>query len=273
MTIVSGTSDDETDALDRQTGDRETDFGFARVRAGDHGGLVGAVFDSVAERYDLMNDLMSGGLHRLWKRALIDRLDPRPGRRFLDIAGGTGDVALRILDRADQKTGGQTDSAFVTICDPNEPMLRIAGRRALDIGRVSDIARARAPAEALPFRSGIADGCTISFGLRNVTDRPKALAEMHRVLKIGGHFLCLEFSPAIAPALAPLYNAYSLHVLPWIGEIVTRDRESYQYLVESIRRFPDPENLADEMRNAGFGNVRYQSFSGGIVAIHSGWRL
>jgi len=259
------------DSASGRAGGREADFGFRRVDAREHAGLVGGVFASVASRYDLMNDLMSGGLHRLWKRALIDWLAPRPGMRLLDVAGGTGDVALRFLDRL--ADAGGTAGGSAVICDPSEAMLAEGRRRALDKGVITGLDRVCARAEALPIADRAVDGCTISFGLRNVTGRAEALAEMRRVLDYGGHFLCLEFSPAVLPVLAPAYDAYSFRVLPWMGERVAGDREAYQYLAESIRRFPEPGILADEMRDAGFGNVTWRPFSGGIVAIHSGWRV
>ncbi len=255
----------------QEHGSAETDFGFRRVRTEDHAGMVGAVFDSVASRYDLMNDLMSGGLHRLWKQALIDRLKPTPAMRLIDVAGGTGDIAFRYLERLADRN--QAPNVPATICDPNVAMLHVGQKRAIDAGHLHTAAFVCARAEALPFADGVADACTISFGLRNVTDRPAALAEMWRLLAIGGHFLCLEFSPQVLPVLAPLYDAYSYRVLPWLGERVAGDRDSYQYLAESIRRFPPPETLAAEMRAAGFDNVTWQALSGGIVAIHSGWRI
>lgn len=257
-------------------GGGETDFGFQRVAADDHRGLVGAVFDSVAGRYDLMNDLMSGGLHRLWKQALIDMLDPRPGMRLLDVAGGTGDVAFRAIERAETRDGGPDNqdgnSLTATICDPSEAMLDVARNRAIDKGLLQGIDFTCAPAESLPFEDRSADACTISFGLRNVTDRPAALAEMRRVLQIGGHFLCLEFSPSVLPVLAPLYDAYSYKILPWLGNKVAGDAESYQYLAESIRRFAAPDVLSAELKAAGFGAIRHRMFSGGIVALHTAWR-
>jgi demethylmenaquinone methyltransferase/2-methoxy-6-polyprenyl-1,4-benzoquinol methylase len=246
----------------------ERDFGFRRVGAGEHAALVRGVFDSVASRYDLMNDLMSGGLHRLWKQALVDRLAPRDGFRLADIAAGTGDIARRVVRHVAEHGG----TATAVLCDPNEAMLRVARARNIDAGLVRGMDIAVCPAEALALPDRFADGCTISFGLRNVTERAAALAEMRRILKPGGHFLCLEFSPAVMPFLAPLYDAYSYNVLPWMGELVAGDRDSYQYLAESIRKFPAPETLADEMRTAGFGNIRWQPMSGGIVALHSGWR-
>lgn len=259
--------EDSSDSADARA--RQTDFGFRRVDARDHAGLVGAVFSSVAGRYDLMNDLMSGGLHRLWKRALIDWLAPRPGQRLLDVAGGTGDLARRFLDRLAEAGG----AGAAVVCDPSEAMLTEGRRRALDAGVIAGLDHLCARAEALPVADRAVDACTISFGLRNVTDRARALGEMRRVLDYGGHFLCLEFSPAVLPVLAPAYDAYSFRVLPWMGARVAGDREAYQYLAESIRRFPEPGILADEMREAGFGNVTWRAFSAGIVAIHSGWRV
>ena len=247
------------------------DFGFRRVRADEHAGLVGAVFDSVAGRYDLMNDLMSGGLHRLWKRALIDWLRPLPSMRLVDVAGGTGDIAFRFLDRLAERD--RTVVRPVTVCDPGESMLRVGRRRAIDAGHLHDLVFLCGRAEALPLADRAADACTISFGLRNITERPVALAEMRRVLAPGGRFLCLEFSPQVIPLLAPLYDAYSWRVLPWLGETVAGDRDAYLYLAESIRRFPVPDQLAGELREAGFANVSWRSLSGGIVAIHSGWRI
>ena len=249
---------------------RKTDFGFRRVDIEDHPSLVRQVFDSVAGRYDLMNDLMSGGLHRLWKRALIDRLRPRPGMYLVDIAGGTGDVAARFLARARMRGSG---AAQAVICDTNLRMLEVGRARLLDRGVVRGISLLCCDAESLPLASACADAATIAFGLRNVTLRARALAEARRVLKPGGHFLCLEFSPAVLPALAPLYDAYSSRILPVIGGIVTGDKAAYRYLVESIRRFPDPETLAGELRDAGFDNVSHVTYSGGIVALHSGWRI
>ena len=254
---------------DRSKG--EADFGFRRVRAAEHPGMVGAVFDSVADRYDLMNDLMSGGLHRLWKQALIDWLKPVPAMRLIDVAGGTGDIAFRFLDRLAERD--TVPDAPATICDPNAAMLSVGRRRAIDAGHLQGLSFVCARAEALPFPDQAVNACTISFGLRNVTDRVAALGEMRRLLAIGGHFLCLEFSPQVFPLLAPLYDTYSYRVLPWLGGQIAGDRDAYRYLAESIRRFAAPETLATEMRDAGFGNVTWRAMSGGIVAIHSGWRV
>jgi len=252
--------------------DGETNFGFRRVPKSEHAGLVSSVFESVADRYDLMNDLMSGGLHRLWKQALIDWINPRPGMRLVDVAGGTGDVTFRFLEHVDISSN-DTAATLATICDPNGAMLKVAQTKALDKGYVRGINFVEAPAEEIPLETHSADVCTISFGLRNVTDRASGLAEMHRVLDFGGHFFCLEFSPAVVPLLAPLYETYSNRILPWLGEHVAGDREAYEYLVESIRRFPDPAALTEEMAVAGFSNIQHRVMSGGIVAIHSGWRL
>ena len=253
-------------------GDRgNTDFGFDRVRRENHPGLVRGVFDSIADRYDIMNDLMSGGLHRLWKNALIDWVNPRADMRLIDLAGGTGDVAFRFLDKLSSNNLAIRSEAI--ICDSNMSMLKMARTRAIDNGILKGLSLICAPAEGLPFGDRIGDICTISFGLRNVTNRQAALAEIYRCLDIGGHFLCLEFSPSILPVLAPLYDAYSYQILPWLGEQITGDHDAYKYLVESIRRFPIPDTLSTEICNAGFSNVTYRAMTAGIVAIHSGWRI
>jgi len=241
-----------------------THFGFREVAEGAKTGLVRDVFDSVASRYDLMNDLMSGGVHRLWKAALIDTLRPRAGMDLLDVAGGTGDIARRFLDAG----GGK-----VTICDINESMLRVGRDKAIDHGLLGGIDWVVGDAEALPFPDCSAGAYTIAFGLRNVTHVERALAEARRVLRPGGRFLCLEFSHVTVPGLDMLYDRYSFNVLPALGAMVARDRESYQYLVESIRRFPPQETLAAMMAKAGLERVTYRNLSGGIAAIHSGWRL
>jgi demethylmenaquinone methyltransferase / 2-methoxy-6-polyprenyl-1,4-benzoquinol methylase len=242
-----------------------TDFGFRRVDAAAHRSLVRGVFDSVADKYDLMNDLMSGGLHRLWKSAMIERLNPRAGTRLVDVAGGTGDIACRFLARA-----GDGEALVI---DANARMLEVGRDRAIDRGILGGLSFVCGDAEALPLGERCVDAYTIAFGLRNVTRRADALAEAYRVLRPGGRFLCLEFSHVVLPALAPLYDAYSLVVVPALGQAVTGDRAAYRYLVESIRRFPDQETLAAEMGDAGFANVRVRNMSGGIVALHSGWRL
>lgn len=240
------------------------DFGFHTVDRAAKVGLVRDVFDSVAGRYDIMNDLMSGGVHRLWKAALIDWMAPQPHQHLVDLAGGTGDISLRFL-----RAGG--GSAAIT--DINHSMLT-AGQKRRDLQKF----RARTSwcvgnAERLPFDSAMADFVTIAFGLRNVTDRQAAIAEAHRILKPGGRFLCLEFSQVKNPALGRLYDAWSFNVLPQLGQMVAGDAASYQYLVESIRKFPAPEVLADMFATAGFVQVRVRSLSGGIACIHSGWKL
>ncbi len=244
----------------------EADFGFRRVSEDEKTRLVRGVFDSVAARYDLMNDLMSGGIHRLWKAQLIDRLAPRPGQSLLDLAGGTGDVARRFLARAGR-------GATVVVCDINETMLRHGRDRSIDGGLLGDIAWITGDAADLPLGTSSVDACTISFGLRNVTRIAAALREARRVLKPGGRFLCLEFSRVEAPLLRRAYDLYSFAVLPRLGQAVARDRDAYQYLIESIRRFPPQAELASMMREAGFEQVTWRNLSGGIAAIHSGWRL
>lgn len=257
------------------TPDETVWFGDRPVEASRKAPLVRRVFDSVAGRYDLMNDLMSLGVHRLWKAAMVGQLSPRPGMVLLDVAGGTGDIAFRFLERARARAAAvpAPRGATAVVCDINPAMLAVGRRRAAERGFGDGVAWACGDAERLPIRSASADACTIAFGLRNVTRIDAALAEMRRVLRPGGRFLCLEFSHVAVPLLAEAYDAYSYRVLPALGEIVTGDRDAYQYLVESIRRFPRQEDLAARMREAGFDRVRFRNFSGGIVALHSGWRL
>jgi demethylmenaquinone methyltransferase/2-methoxy-6-polyprenyl-1,4-benzoquinol methylase len=251
-----------------QTPDGETDFGNRRVREADKAPLVRAVFDSVASRYDVMNDLMSGFVHRQWKDELIAWLAPRPGQILLDVAGGTGDIACRALRRLDPERGGA-----VIVCDVNEQMLEIGRARAIDDGILFGIEWVCGDAEALPIADRSVDLYTIGFGLRNVTRIERALAEARRVLKPGGRFLCLEFGPAVAPWLAPAYDFYSFRLLPLIGQIVTGDRDAYLYLVESIRRFPSQSALGGLMEEAGLERVRFRNLTGGVAALHSAWRL
>ena len=238
-------------------------FGFRKLGAEEHAERVRGIFAAVAPRYDLMNDLMSGGLHRVWKSLMIDWLEPRAGWTVIDIAGGTGDIARGILRRVE---------AEIVVCDPSVEMLEVGIDRTVDSGRLAGIRFVAGRAEALPFPSGAADACTVAFGLRNVTDRAAALAEARRVLKPGGRMLCLEFSRPVAAALRPLYDAYSYGVLPRLGAAVAGDADAYRYLADSIRTFPDRETLADEFRAAGFGAVRYRDLSAGIAALHSAWR-
>ncbi|MBF0563120.1 MAG: class I SAM-dependent methyltransferase [Alphaproteobacteria bacterium] len=265
-----------------------THFGFRTVNAVDKSSLVRDVFDSVAPRYDLMNDLMSAGIHRLWKAALIDWLDPRPGMRLLDVAGGTGDIAFRCLDRMaargapDQEAEKDEPCARpeagvpegrVIVCDINAEMLAVGRDRAINQGRVDGISWVCGDAEAVPLPDRSVDAYTIAFGLRNVTHIEVALAEARRVLKPGGHFLCLEFSRVVIPWLRELYDRYSFSVLPRLGQAVAGNRDAYQYLVESIRRFPPQEDLCRAIDAVGLQQVKYRNYSGGIAAIHSAWRL
>ena len=238
----------------------ETDFGYRRVPAADKKGMVRAVFESVAPRYDLMNDLMSLGVHRAWKRDFIVGLDPRPGRLLLDLAGGTGDIAFGWLARG----GGKA-----ILSDINPAMLAVAQKRATR-GEVEFLV---ADAEALPLPDGCMDRVSMAFGLRNCTDKAAVLREVRRVLRPGGQFHCLEFSRLQVAALEKPYDAWSFRVLPLFGRLVARDAESYVYLAESIRTFPDQETLAAMMREAGLSRVRHRNLTGGIAAIHVGWRL
>jgi demethylmenaquinone methyltransferase/2-methoxy-6-polyprenyl-1,4-benzoquinol methylase len=259
---------DLNDPTDRPGGgpESEADFGYRRVPASERDGLVRGVFDRVARRYDLMNDLMSGGIHRLWKATLIDMVAPRAGMHLLDVAGGTGDIAFRFLDRV-------KGNARVTVCDINPSMLSVGRDRALDRGTARGLDWVCGTAEALPLPDMSVDAYTIAFGLRNVTHIDTALAEARRVLKPGGRFFCLEFSRVILPVLGDLYDRYSFSVVPLIGEIVVGDRASYQYLVESIRKFPPQEALARRIEEAGLERAAWRNLSGGIAAIHSAWRL
>jgi demethylmenaquinone methyltransferase/2-methoxy-6-polyprenyl-1,4-benzoquinol methylase len=244
-----------------------SDFGFAQVPLADKQARIDDVFHSVAERYDLMNDLMSGGLHRAWKDVLVTAVNPPRGERpfaLLDIAGGTGDIALRVL-----AAGGARTRA--TVLDVNADMLAIGRARAAERGL--DISFVHGNAEALPFPDRRYDAVTIAFGIRNVPHVAAALADAYRVLRIGGRFLCLEFSQVDVPGLAALYDFYSFNLIPALGGAVARDAQAYRYLVESIRRFPPPNAFAEMMRQAGFARVSFARMSGGIVALYSGWRL
>ena len=258
-------SEDETS--DNSAG-RETDFGYRLVPEAAKAPLVRAVFDSVAARYDLMNDLMSGGIHRWWKSEMVRWLGPRRGQRLLDVAGGTGDVARRALPRLAVAAGGGA-----IVCDANPHMLEIGQARAIDDGIIAGIEWLAGDAEALPLADRSFDLYTVAFGLRNVTRIERALGEARRVLKPGGRFLCLEFTPSVGPLLQPLYDLYSFRVLPLLGQIVTGDRDAYTYLVESIRRFPPQSTLSAMIERAGLDRVRFRNLSGGIAALHSAWRL
>jgi demethylmenaquinone methyltransferase/2-methoxy-6-polyprenyl-1,4-benzoquinol methylase len=241
-----------------------TDFGFRQVPVAAKKPMVRAVFDSVAPRYDLMNDLMSLGVHRLWKRIFITALAPGPRRTLLDLAGGTGDISFGWLAHG----GGPA-----LLCDINPAMLAVGRDRAIERGFVADLAFLVADAERLPLPDRAVDTVAIAFGLRNCTDKAAVLAEARRVLRPGGRFLCLEFSRVQVAALRPLYDAWSFRVLPLLGRAVAHDAASYRYLAESIRTFPDQELLAEMMRQAGLARVSVRNLSGGIAAIHAGWRL
>ena len=243
-------------------------FGFRDVDPREKPGLVRGVFDRVASRYDLMNDVMSAGVHRLWKDATAARLNPQPGETIIDCAGGTGDMARRFADlarRARDRRGG--DDARILVVDYNAEMIAAGRARGLE----PEIDWAVGDAQRLPLPDACANAYDISFGIRNVTDIPAALREARRVLKPGGRFLCLEFSRPPAPALARLYDAYSFKVIPFMGERIAGDRESYQYLVESIRRFPDQKTFQGMIEAAGFSRAGYTNFTGGVAALHHGW--
>lgn len=243
-----------------------THFGYQTVETGQKARLVHGVFTRVASKYDLMNDLMSAGVHRLWKDAMMDWLAPRPGQRLLDVAGGTGDIAFRFLDRAGQ-------GAQATVLDLTEQMLLEGRERAQAQARADALDWVVGDAMALPFAASTFDVYTISFGIRNVTHIDRALAEAFRVLRPGGRLMVLEFSQLPNPLMQKAYDLYSFNVIPAMGQAVAGDRDSYQYLVESIRRFPDQETFAQMIRQAGFGQVKYRNLSMGIAALHSGWKL
>jgi demethylmenaquinone methyltransferase / 2-methoxy-6-polyprenyl-1,4-benzoquinol methylase len=246
----------------------ETHFGYSSVPLAEKQGLVDDVFHKVAGRYDLMNDLMSAGLHRAWKDNLVNLLNPPRQRSFnhLDVAGGTGDVAFRIA-----KAGGPQTS--VTALDINASMLDVGRARGEKLGLSGQLSFVEANAEELPFETGTFDGYTIAFGIRNVPRIDKALEEAYRVLRRGSRFLCLEFSAVDVPGLDRIYDLYSLNVIPPIGRMVTGDAEPYRYLVESIRKFPRPAAFSAMIAKAGFAQVSHRPLSGNIVAIHSGWKL
>jgi demethylmenaquinone methyltransferase/2-methoxy-6-polyprenyl-1,4-benzoquinol methylase len=245
--------------------DQTTHFGFQTVAEDQKAGMVHGVFTRVASRYDIMNDLMSGGVHRLWKDAMMDWLAPRPGQRLLDVAGGTGDIAFRFLKRA--------PTATATVLDMTESML-VEGRKRAEADRLADrLDWVVGDAMALPFAAGSFDVYTISFGIRNVTRIEDALSEAFRVLRPGGRLMVLEFSRIPNEGLQWVYDRYSFNVIPAMGQVVAGDRDSYQYLVESIRKFPDQESFAAMIRKAGFGQVKYRNLTMGVAALHSGWKI
>ena len=237
-------------------------FGYTEVSPTEKTAKVGEVFARVARRYDLMNDAMSGGMHRLWKDRFVARVKPRAGERILDMAGGTGDIAFRLA-----RAGTE-----VTVGDINPAMLEVGRERAAKRG-ITGLTWTEQNAEALAFADRVFDGYTIAFGIRNVTHIDRALAEAHRVLKRGGRFFCLEFSTTTWPGFAEVYDAYSHRVVPKLGKAIAQDEESYRYLVESIRRFPDMPAFARMIETAGFVQVKAEPILGGLVAIHSGWKI
>jgi demethylmenaquinone methyltransferase/2-methoxy-6-polyprenyl-1,4-benzoquinol methylase len=242
----------------------DTHFGFRTVSAAEKTSLVRGVFDAVASRYDVMNDAMSFGLHRWWKHEFVSRIDMREGLRCLDVAGGTGDIAFRLLKRGVQ---------HVTVCDINQAMLEEGRRRADDHNILHNIEWLCGNAESLPLPASSFHLYTIAFGIRNVTHIEQALAEAHRVLLPGGRFLCLEFSHVPRETLAKLYDTYSFNVIPKLGELIAGEREPYQYLVESIHKFPPQQEFARLIEGAGFRQVTFTNLAGGIVAIHSGYKI
>ncbi|KAK1369920.1 2-methoxy-6-polyprenyl-1,4-benzoquinol methylase, mitochondrial [Heracleum sosnowskyi] len=261
-----------------------TSFGYKEVPEEEKSKLVGNVFTSVASNYDLMNDLMSAGLHRLWKERLVSKLNPFPGMKHLDVAGGTGDVAFRILESINSVRHKALRDTFednlqeetqIYVCDINPNMLNVGKIRAQErgLGEDGSLVWVEGDAEALNFEDGSIDGYTIAFGIRNVTHIEKVLSEAYRVLKKGGRFLCLELSHVENPAFKQFYDYYSFSVIPAIGELVAGDRNSYQYLVESIRKFPSQEKFASLISEAGFQKVEYENLVGGVVAIHSGLKF
>jgi demethylmenaquinone methyltransferase/2-methoxy-6-polyprenyl-1,4-benzoquinol methylase len=256
-------NDEATSNADRD--DDTTDFGFTRVDPEAKAGMVRGVFDSVASRYDLMNDLMSGGVHRLWKRFTIELSAARPGQTILDIAGGTGDLAARFSRLVGPE--GQ-----VILADINAAMLEVGRDRLIDKGATGNIEVVQADAQALPFKDNSVDCITIAFGLRNVTDKEMALGSMLRVLRPGGRLLVLEFSKPTSALLGKVYDQYSFQILPAMGRLIAQDADSYRYLAESIRKHPDQETLLGMMEDVGFGECRYHNMTGGIVALHQGFK-
>jgi demethylmenaquinone methyltransferase/2-methoxy-6-polyprenyl-1,4-benzoquinol methylase len=254
---------------EHDSNDEYTSFGFREVPREEKAERVREVFDRVAARYDLMNDVMSAGMHRAWKYAAVAKLNPQPGETILDVAGGTGDLARRIRKRAEAvraRRGGA--EAQIIVLDINEEMLEAGRRRGED-----KISWRKGDAERLPIRDETADAYIIGFGIRNVTEPQNALDDAYRTLKRGGRYFCLEFSRLAIAGLEPAYDAYSFHLIPKLGQWIAKDEASYRYLVESIRRFPDQETFAGMIRRAGFGRVGYRNFAGGVVALHWGYKV
>lgn len=262
---MSANNEKTLDADGAKTRGKTTHFGFQTVKEADKASLVKGVFDSVADQYDIMNDVMSAGVHRVWKNSLINTVNPRPGMALLDVAGGTGDIAFRFLDAAPKTS--------VTVCDINAEMLRVGEARAEKKGYADRCSFICGDAMKLPFPDRSMDAYTIAFGIRNVTRIEEALTEAYRVLRPGARFHCLEFSPAVVPVLQDAYDNYSFKVIPAMGQMVAQDRDSYQYLVESIRKFPKPEKFDAMIKAAGFSRTGWRSMSAGVVAIHSGTRI
>ena len=242
-----------------------THFGFETVPEAEKAGRVQGIFGSVASKYDIMNDVMSMGIHRIWKDAMMDWLAPRPGQKLLDVAGGTGDISFRFLDRA--------SAGHATVCDLTEPML-VEGRKRAEADQMAEqLDWVVGDAMALPFEDNTFDVYTISFGIRNVTRPQEALNEAYRVLKPGGRLMVLEFSQIPNDMMQKAYDLYSFNVIPRMGQVIANDRDSYQYLVESIRKFPDQDTFLAMLRKAGFENAKYRNLTMGIAALHSGWKL
>ncbi len=257
-----------SDSRTSADGGMETSYGFREVQNGEKQGLVNEVFHKVAKRYDIMNDVMSAGMHRVWKDAMIASLNPRKetGYKVLDVAGGTGDIAFRIVEASNRL-------AHATVLDINGSMLGVGAERAAKKKLSDNLTFVEANAEDLPFEANIFDAYTIAFGIRNVPRIDVALSEAYRVLKRGGRLLVLEFSEVELPVLDKVYDAWSFNAIPKFGKAITGDAEPYQYLVESIRKFPNQENFAAMIREAGFSRVSYTNYTGGIAALHSGWKL
>ena len=245
--------------------EKTTHFGFQNIPEAEKAGRVRGVFGSVASKYDVMNDAMSFGIHRIWKDAMMDWLAPRPGQRLLDVAGGTGDISFRFLDRAGH--------GHATVLDLTEPML-VEGRKRAEAAKMAEsLDWVVGDAMALPFADNAFDVYTISFGIRNVTRPQEALNEAYRVLKPGGRLMVLEFSQIPNDLMQKVYDLYSFNIIPQMGKVIANDRDSYQYLVESIRKFPDQETFLQMVKNAGFGQAKYRNLSMGIACLHSGWKL